>query len=37
VWFLAPILSILTLIITAAIVLQRALRIELQTVMREDE
>lgn len=37
VWFLAPILSILTLILTAAIVVQRAMRVELLTIMREDD
>jgi ABC-type antimicrobial peptide transport system permease subunit len=36
VWFLAPILSLLTLIITAAIVASQAMRVELLTVMRED-
>jgi ABC-type antimicrobial peptide transport system permease subunit len=37
VWFLAPILSMLTLIITAVIVVHRALRVELQSVLSEDD
>jgi len=37
VWFLAPILSMSSLVITAAIVARRAMRVELLTVMREDD
>lgn len=36
VWFLAPILSVLLLVITATVAAYRALSRELQTVMRED-